>query len=166
MDKNGIFLLQEMRHSSRYFSVMAMQICQRQTSHKGLDESIARNEDEEQDRDCFEPVSRCPACNRGYDVALILPCSHTMCRDCVAAGDKRGSPAGRPVTRGVDLPVPSVPCPRCRRAVELPCRTWWAAASCLPTHPTLSPARASGGAGVRTRQGEGYLQVRNSEEGV
>lgn len=130
--------------------------------HRKLDERTEREEDEEKDTDCFQPTSHCPACNRQYDVALILPCSHTMCRHCVAAGERTDS--GRCVVRSAGLSVCSVLCPRCRLPVELPCWTWSAAVSCLPEHPTLSPAHVSTEAEIKMRQREGYLQVRNSWE--
>ncbi|XP_040901509.1 uncharacterized protein LOC121186779 [Toxotes jaculatrix] len=98
-------------------------------------------EDEEKDIDCFQPVSCCPACNQEYDVALILPCSHTMCGHCIAAGERTSS--GQSFLRGVGLSVCSVLCPCCRHPVELPCWTWSSATSCLPKHPTLSPTCVS-----------------------
>ncbi|CAB1427624.1 unnamed protein product [Pleuronectes platessa] len=93
----------------------------------------------EGEEDSFQSVSRCPACNQDYDVALILPCSHTMCGQCVAAGERTSS--GQSLHRHVGLSACSVLCPSCRHPVELPCGTWSSATSCLPKHPSLSPAR-------------------------
>ncbi|XP_023284143.1 uncharacterized protein LOC111671282 [Seriola lalandi dorsalis] len=121
-----------------------------------------REEDEEKDIDCSQPVSRCPACNRGYDVALILPCSHTMCGHCVAAGEKTSS--GQSLLRGVSLSVCSVLCPCCRHPVELPCWTWSAATSCLPEHPTLSHSLVnSRETGIKTGASEGHPQDMQSD---
>ncbi|XP_029028323.1 cardiomyopathy-associated protein 5-like [Betta splendens] len=76
-----------------------------------------------------QPPPRCPACSQGGGAALILPCSHAMCRRCLASGEAARRDGGC-----------SVRCPRCRRAVELPGRTRSAAASWLPRYPTASPA--------------------------
>ncbi|KAM6987427.1 LOW QUALITY PROTEIN: uncharacterized protein LKV04_010254 [Tautogolabrus adspersus] len=91
----------------------------------------------DEEKECMQQLSQCPACNQECDVVLILPCSHTMCGPCIAAGE--GARSGQ--HHSVSPPVCSVLCPRCRHPVELPCRTWSSATSCLPKHPTLSPAR-------------------------
>lgn len=103
--------------------------------------------DEEEENECLRQFSRCPACKQECDMVLILPCSHTMCRPCVEAGERVRS--GQ--RHGVSLPVCSVLCPGCKHPVELPCWTRSTAASCLPKHPTLSPACV--GTGTRTREG-------------
>ncbi|XP_061638683.1 uncharacterized protein LOC133482508 [Phyllopteryx taeniolatus] len=85
--------------------------------------------------------SRCPACNRDNDETLILPCSHTMCIHCISTeGEKRSgqSPRYDPSPR-----VCSVLCPLCLYDVELPCRTWSTALSCLPKYPTLKSESVS-----------------------
>lgn len=119
-----------------------------------------REEEEEKVFDCSLQLSRCPACNQQYDVLLILPCSHTMCVHCMAAGEETRS--SEPRHRSAGLPVCSVLCPSCRHPVELPCWNWSSASSCLPKHPTgLSPACVS-----RETASEDHLQqVSDSNEG-
>ncbi|XP_031716856.1 uncharacterized protein LOC116390877 [Anarrhichthys ocellatus] len=90
----------------------------------------------DEEEDCLQQLSLCPACNQGYDTVLFLPCSHTMCAHCIAAAE--GTRSGQSRCRGVDPTVCSVPCPRCRHPVELPCWTWSSATSCLPKHATFS----------------------------
>ncbi|CAJ1066103.1 uncharacterized protein LOC122879218 isoform X1 [Xyrichtys novacula] len=92
--------------------------------------------DVEEEEDCLQQFSCCPACKHECEVALILPCSHTMCGPCIKA--QEGVRSDQP--RGVSLLVCSVLCPCCRHPVELPCWTWSSAISCLPVHPTPSPA--------------------------
>ncbi|MEQ2186750.1 hypothetical protein GOODEAATRI_031782 [Goodea atripinnis] len=104
--------------------------------------------------DCLEDFSHCPACNKEYDIALILPCSHTICGRCVAAGEETEShPLGHRDTR---LSVCSVPCPCCRQPIELPCWTWLSAASCLPQHPTLRSKHAIRNTGFKDRSAESH----------
>ena len=121
-----------------------------------------REKEEEKYTDCFQPLSCCPACNQEYDMALILPCSHTLCGRCIAAGERTSS---RPsLLHGVGLAVCSVLCPCCQHPVELPCWSWSSAASCLPQHPTLSPARVSQETGTKkgtSEDGLQHVQVRN-----
>ncbi|XP_069003540.1 uncharacterized protein [Embiotoca jacksoni] len=122
-----------------------------------------RGEDVENDMDCLEQFPRCPACKREYDMALILPCSHTMCACCVAAGEDSSStcPSHR---RGARQPVCSVLCPCCRRPVELPCWTWSAATSCLPNHPTLRSECVAAVTDNREGSPEDHLQHGQGEE--
>ncbi|XP_048017312.1 ret finger protein-like 4B [Megalobrama amblycephala] len=80
--------------------------------------------------------SACPSCLRGFDLALILPCSHTLCGRCLVEGAglvRRGgvSSASRPVC--------AVLCTNCRHCVELPCFDWSSALTCLPFDPTVTP---------------------------
>lgn len=87
--------------------------------------------------------SACPSCLRGFDLALILPCSHTLCGRCLAEGAglvRRGgvSSASRPVC--------AVLCPNCRHCVELPCFDWSSALTCLPFDPTVTPDPEASGA--------------------
>lgn len=110
-------------------------------------EKSVREEDEAKDIDCLQQFSSCPACNREYDITLILPCSHTMCVHCVAAGG--GTRSGQCLSRGASLPVCSVLCPCCQHAVELPCQIWSSATSCLPKHPTLRSACVSQETGTK-----------------
>ncbi|TDH15222.1 hypothetical protein EPR50_G00029080 [Perca flavescens] len=115
-----------------------------------------REEEEQEDIDCLQQLSRCPACNQGYDMLLILPCSHTMCAPCIAAGE--GIRSGQSQHRSISLPVCSVLCPCCRHPVELPCWTWLSATSCLQKHPTLSPASVSRKTGTKEGASEDHLQ--------
>ncbi len=125
-----------------------------------------REEDEGKDIDCLQLFSRCPSCNREYDIVLILPCSHTMCGQCVAAGE--GISSGQPYHRSVGPPICSVPCKCCQHPVELPCWTWSSATSCLPKHPTLSPACVNRETGTQQRAPEDnlqHVQVRDPNKG-
>ncbi|XP_019950540.2 uncharacterized protein [Paralichthys olivaceus] len=134
---------------------MAVKILCPQIMCRELDVGKAEGEEDEE-KDSFHPVSRCPACSQEYDVALILPCSHTMCGQCVAAGERTSS--GQSLHHRVGLSVCSVLCPSCRHPVELPCGTWSSATSCLPKHPTLSPARVSRGTGTTEGASEDHRQ--------
>ncbi|KAG7478720.1 cardiomyopathy-associated 5-like isoform X1 [Solea senegalensis] len=118
-----------------------------------------REEDEEKYTDYYHPsLSTCPSCNQEYDEVLILPCSHTMCGHCVATGERRSS--GQPLHRlSVSLPVCSVLCPSCRRPVELPCRTWSSATSCLPKHPSVRRAHISGEIQSEEEPSEDHFQL-------
>ncbi len=107
---------------------------------------LNRDKDEEEDTDCLRQFSHCPACNQEYDIALMLPCSHTMCGRCITA--REGKRSGQP-HRGVSQTVCSVLCSECQHPVELPCWSWSCATSCLPQHPTLSPACVSRETGTR-----------------
>lgn len=100
-----------------------------------------REKDEEEDTDCLQQFSNCPACNQEYDIALMLPCSHPMCGHCITAGE--GKRSGQLHRRCVSQTVCSVLCPECQHPVELPCWSWSCATSCLPQHPTLSSACVS-----------------------
>ncbi|KAE8295622.1 hypothetical protein D5F01_LYC06557 [Larimichthys crocea] len=51
----------------------------------------------------------------------------------------------------------------CRHTVELPCWTWSSATSCLPKHPTLTPASVSG---KRSTEGTSEDQLRCVEGGT
>lgn len=90
---------------------------------------------------CGDDASRCCAsCRRVFDVALILPCSHTLCARCLAegAGPVRGGGAVRGVA-SASRPICAVLCPNCRHSVELPCFDWSSALTCLPFDPTVTP---------------------------
>lgn len=117
-------------------------------------EKSSREQDE--GKDCAPQLSHCPACNQEYDIVLILPCSHTMCSHCIAAGERKSS--GQPNHRSAGIPVCSVLCPGCRHPVELPCWNWSSATSCLPRHPTLAPACVSRETGARGGASEVHLQ--------
>lgn len=88
-----------------------------------------------------DDASRCCAsCRRVFDVALILPCSHTLCAGCLAEGAGPGLGVG--VVRGVasaSRPICTVLCSNCRHSVELPCFDWSSALTCLPFDPTVTP---------------------------
>lgn len=84
--------------------------------------------------DDLQQVSCCSACQEQWDVLLILPCSHTMCTRCISAGASGKS------TKSHRSAACTVMCPSCRHPVELPCWNWSSATSCLPKHPTMSPA--------------------------
>lgn len=115
-----------------------------------------RDEDEAKDTDCLQQFSSCPACNQEYDVTLILPCSHTMCVLCIAAGG--GTRSGQSLRQSASVPVCSVLCPCCRHAVELPCQTWSSATSCLPKHPTLRSSCVSQETGTKEGASGDHLQ--------
>lgn len=83
---------------------------------------------------CVQHISCCQACQQDWDVLLILPCSHTMCVQCISAGE-----AGRSSKAHLRA-VCAVACPSCRHPVELPCWNWSSATSCLPKHPSMSRA--------------------------
>lgn len=116
----------------------------------------SREEDEEKVVDCLQEFSCCPACEQECDALLILPCSHTMCVCCVAAGE--GKRSSEPQRRGVGAPVCSVLCPGCQHPVELPCWNWSSATSCLPKHPTLTPV----GVSRETASGDRLRRVRDA----
>lgn len=117
-------------------------------------EKSSRAQDE--GKDCAPQLSYCPACNQEYDIVLILPCSHTMCSHCIAAGERPSS--SQPHHRSAGLPICSVLCPGCRHPVELPCWNWSSATSCLPRHPTLASACVSRETGARGGASEDHLQ--------
>ncbi|XP_027900447.1 uncharacterized protein LOC114161393 [Xiphophorus couchianus] len=111
--------------------------------------------------DCLEDFSQCPACNKEYDVVLILPCSHMICGRCVAAEEETGS---HPVCRhDPRRSVCSVPCPCCRQPVELPCWTWSSAASCLPQHPTPRSEYANWDTGFKDRSARSHHEQEDSD---
>ncbi|XP_057695461.1 uncharacterized protein LOC130917790 isoform X2 [Corythoichthys intestinalis] len=93
------------------------------------------NRDEQNFPEGFQEFSKCLSCNKNNDETMILPCSHTMCVQCISTeGEKRSGQSIRydPKTRGC-----SVLCPLCLYDVELPCRSWSSAVSCLPKYPTI-----------------------------
>lgn len=96
-----------------------------------------REENEGQVLACVQQISCCQVCQQGWDVLLILPCSHTMCVHCISAGEAGES------SQAHLRAVCSVACPSCRRPVELPCWNWSSAASSLPKHPSVSRACVS-----------------------
>ncbi|XP_074496773.1 uncharacterized protein LOC141770824 isoform X2 [Sebastes fasciatus] len=138
-------------------SVMSVYPRRRHREQKLLDvEAVKSNREEDEEKDCLQQLSLCPACDQSYDIVLFLPCSHTMCGHCIAAGE--GIRSGQSPHRGVGLPVCSVLCPCCRHPVELPCWTWSSATSCLPEHPTLSTACVSRETGTKEGASEDHLQ--------
>lgn len=119
-------------------------------------ENSSRNEGQEKGFDGWEEFPRCPACSQESDILRILPCSHLMCHQCLAAGD--GLKSSDSCCRSAGLPVCTVWCPSCRHPVELPCWNWSSSASCLPTYPILSPVQLN-----TERAHEDHLQqVRDS----
>ena len=126
--------------------------------HRELKEVEAgkSNREDDEEKDVLQQLSCCPACQQVYDMVLFLPCSHTMCGHCIAAGE--GIRSGHPHRGSVGLTVCSVLCPCCRHPVELPCWTWSSATSCLPKHPALSPARVSRKTGSKEGASEDQLQ--------
>lgn len=93
-----------------------------------------REENEGRVIDSLQQISCCQACRQERDILLILPCSHTMCVQCISAGE-----AGKPSKSQLSA-VCAVVCPSCRHPVELPCWNWSSATSCLPRHPSVSRA--------------------------
>ncbi|XP_042596022.1 ret finger protein-like 4B [Cyprinus carpio] len=84
-----------------------------------------------------EETRICPSCARGFDVPLILPCSHTLCGRCLTGGAGPDLCRGG-VRGGVSSSHPVVLCPNCRHGVELPCFDWSSALTCLPFDPTVT----------------------------
>ncbi|KAI4881654.1 hypothetical protein NFI96_023697 [Prochilodus magdalenae] len=83
--------------------------------------------------------SFCPLCGRGFDLPLLLPCSHTLCVRCITDGAKTSK--HRSTARSVSHSSGSVCvvlCPRCSHGVELPCFDWSSATRCLPIDPTVT----------------------------
>ncbi len=80
-----------------------------------------------------EETRICPSCARGFDVPLILPCSHTLCGRCLTGGAGPDRHRG-----GASSSHPVVLCPNCRHGVELPCFDWSSALTCLPLDPTVT----------------------------
>ncbi|XP_043086375.1 cardiomyopathy-associated protein 5-like [Puntigrus tetrazona] len=74
----------------------------------------------------------CPSCAHGFDLPLILPCSHTLCGRCLTGGAGPGRRGGGASSHPVVL------CPNCRHGVELPCFDWSSALTCLPFDPTVT----------------------------
>ncbi|XP_035615565.1 uncharacterized protein LOC118373522 [Oncorhynchus keta] len=128
--------------------------------------------------------SLCPSCRRGFDVALLLPCSHTLCGRCVGGGEgagRCGEGAGQCVLdeegdgvshascggthsahhRSTSTPVCAVLCPCCRHPVELPCWEWASATCCLPPDPTLTPGWTASSAGDQAEEGMKAFSQRN-----
>ncbi|XP_037310958.2 uncharacterized protein LOC119197931 [Pungitius pungitius] len=122
----------------------------------GVEAAQSRDEDDQ-----YRQLSLCPVFSRGHDHVLLLPCSHPMCAHCIAAvqetrsGRSRGQSGGQ---RSVAPVACLVPCQYCRRPVELPCRTWSSATSCLPKHPNPSLLRVSGGTDRKVGQSEDQSQ--------
>ncbi|XP_022525256.2 uncharacterized protein LOC103031705 [Astyanax mexicanus] len=103
--------------------------------------------------------SLCPLCGRGFDMPLLLPCSHTLCGRCLTEG-ARLDKSRRPVARGMSYasyrPICVVLCPRCCHGVELPCFDWSSATQCLPIDPTVTVDPECGALtcqGTRGREG-------------
>ncbi|XP_073718937.1 ret finger protein-like 4A-like protein 1 [Misgurnus anguillicaudatus] len=78
--------------------------------------------------------SVCPLCRRSFDVALMLPCSHTLCGRCLTGGARLGGVRG---VSSASRPICAVLCSNCRHSVELPCFEWSSALTCLPFDPTV-----------------------------
>ncbi|KAK6296558.1 hypothetical protein J4Q44_G00327000 [Coregonus suidteri] len=116
-----------------------------------------------------ESVTTVIELGRGFDVALLLPCSHTLCGRCVGGGEGAGRcvlddegdgvcHASRGGTRSAhhrsnSAPVCAVLCPCCRHPVELPCWEWASATYCLPLDPTLTPGWTASRAGDQAEGG-------------
>ncbi|XP_062872594.1 chordin [Trichomycterus rosablanca] len=93
------------------------------------------DEDVENNKD-ITPM--CPLCGRGFDMPLLLPCSHTLCGRCLT--QKARLDKCRPACKSsyTFRPICAVLCPRCCHAVELPCSDWSYATRCLPLYPTVT----------------------------
>lgn len=125
---------------------------QRQLLDAGREDS-KRKEEKKNGPECWDQSSRCPACNQECDALLILPCSHFMCHQCVAAEEglqQRDSQR----RRAASLPPCAVWCPSCRHPVELPCWDWSSATSCLPARPRVNQEAAHGGQLQQVRESE------------
>lgn len=130
---------------------------QRQILDAGTGDSN-RKEERGKGSECWEQSSRCLACDQGCDALLILPCSHFMCHQCVAA-EEGLQPSDSHLRRAASLLLPcAVWCPSCRCPVELPCQGWSSAASCLPACPSVDPAWLN----EETTHGGPLQQVRDS----
>ncbi|XP_056612060.1 ret finger protein-like 4A [Triplophysa dalaica] len=83
--------------------------------------------------------SICPLCRHGFDVPLMLPCSHTLCGRCLTGGARldrfKGGVKG---VSSASRSICAVLCPNCRHGVELPCFEWSSAVTCLPFDPTVT----------------------------
>ncbi|KAK7882804.1 hypothetical protein WMY93_028978 [Mugilogobius chulae] len=102
---------------------------------------------ETQDEDSLlQQFSRCPSCRGHFVLALILPCSHPMCRRCLEAAAEVKIKSQTSAKPGPSACL--VMCPCCRRPVELPCGKWTSAVSCLPQFPKLKSGRLSEERGV------------------
>ncbi|KAA0701659.1 hypothetical protein E1301_Tti020955 [Triplophysa tibetana] len=86
-----------------------------------------------------ETSSICPLCRHGFDVPLMLPCSHTLCGRCLTGGARldrfKGGVKG---ASSASCSICAVLCPNCRHGVELPCFEWSSAVTCLPFDPTVT----------------------------
>ncbi|XP_072547528.1 uncharacterized protein [Salminus brasiliensis] len=111
----------------------------RPSAAKGAHQSDETKKEAREEEEDDINSSLCPLCGRGFDMPLLLPCSHTLCGRCLTEGarlDKR-----RPVARGVPnafRPICAVLCPCCCHGVELPCFDWTSATRCLPIDPTVA----------------------------
>lgn len=110
------------------------------------DDEEKKPEEEEGEETHYSGASSfCPSCRLGFDIALLLPCSHTLCGRCVEG--RVGVGAYQPLCTthvakrkpSASPPVCAVLCPCCRHPVELPCWEWTSATDCLPHDPTLTP---------------------------
>lgn len=121
-------------------------------------EDSNRNEEKEKGSEYWEQSSGCPACDQERVALFILPCSHFMCRQCVAAeGVLQPSDCHR--RHAASLPPCTVWCPSCRHPVELPCLDLSSATSCLPECPAFDPACGN----KETALGGHLQQVRDAE---
>ncbi|XP_036418635.1 uncharacterized protein LOC118802263 [Colossoma macropomum] len=105
-------------------------------AHQSEDEKEEQVAKEEEDD---ITSSLCPLCGRGFDMPLLLPCSHTLCGRCLTDGARMDK--HRSTVRGVSYasrPICVVLCPRCCHGVELPCFDWSSATRCLPIDPTVT----------------------------
>lgn len=61
-----------------------------QKNDKRQGEQEEQEEEQEGGHHDLAKSSLCPSCRRSFDVALLLPCSHTLCGYCVGGGVGRG----------------------------------------------------------------------------
>nr|XP_015216996.1 PREDICTED: uncharacterized protein LOC107079189 [Lepisosteus oculatus]XP_015216997.1 PREDICTED: uncharacterized protein LOC107079189 [Lepisosteus oculatus] len=100
-----------------------------------LHEDKEEEEGEEESDDwcsCLMPCPLCPSCGQPFDLPLLLPCSHSLCRGCVF----RAGHAAVGISPTA-LWSCALLCPGCHFPVELPSLGWAGAADCLPVNPAL-----------------------------
>ncbi|KAL0973359.1 hypothetical protein UPYG_G00202430 [Umbra pygmaea] len=106
------------------------------------EEAEPEHDREDEDHGDSGTTPLCPSCMRAFNIALLLPCSHTLCGRCVAGGENichgpRGATGS--AHQRASPSTCEVLCPCCHHSVDLPCWDWASATCCLPPNPTLTP---------------------------